>query len=290
MSRLRPRRAALPERGLGRRLPLPGGAIRTMIQGFAPSRAFLRLPLGCRCDRRGKPGGNREPPGLTRPHPIPELHRPDLEARTDPIASDSLDGLAIAQADHGPGVPVPWPDRPGAGLAAGTRRRFERHDPLGRRLAAERHAPAVHSMTVRPELRDPASRAEELDRRAGALLEAAATRGAGGAGPPRVETLVHSLKARAALLAPGEPLDRLGGRPPVIADRGGRGDRIAAHRDPASIPPAAVAGFEFPHPASRGVLGWRSGRGPSEDEACRRGPDLAEAERRRAAPPDHDPE
>ena len=198
--------------------------------------------------------GNSDVLVLTRPDVIGAIHREYLAAGADIIETNTFNAQAISQSDY---ALEPWCyeiNVAAAKLARAAADEYTAKTPDQPRFVAGSIGPANRTLSISPDVNNPASRAITFDQLKNAYAEQVRGLIDGGADLLLVETIFDTLNAKAALVAhrrsPGG--DR---RRPSAADLGD---------DHRSQRPDALG------PDARGVLSLRSstpGRGASGSTA-----------------------
>jgi 5-methyltetrahydrofolate--homocysteine methyltransferase len=233
---------------LSSRLLILDGAMGTMIQRRRLTEADFRGNRFAAHPHDLK--GNSDVLVLTRPDVIGDIHREYLAAGADIIETNSFNAQAVSQADYAL-EPVCYElNVAAARLARAAADEWTARTPGQPRFVAGSIGPANRTLSISPDVGNPAARAITFDQ----LREAYATqvRGLvdGGVDVLLVETIFDTLNAKAALVAIDEVAEARGGaRLPVmvsvtVTDRSGRtlsGQtleafyRSIAHADPWSV-------------------------------------------------------
>jgi 5-methyltetrahydrofolate--homocysteine methyltransferase len=247
---------------LKRRILVLDGAMGTMIQRYKLEDADYR---GERFrDHRRELKGDSDVLVLTRPDVISAIHDEYLAAGADIIETNTFNANAISQADYGLEDLSYELNVAGARLARAAAENWTRKTPGKPRFVAGSIGPTNRTLSISPDVNDPAFRATTFDAVRSAY--AAQVRGLldGGVDLLLVETIFDTLNAKAALAALD---DVLGGvspeaRPPLmisvtITDRSGRtlsGQTIDAfyvsitHAKPFSVGINCALGARDMHP------------------------------------------
>jgi 5-methyltetrahydrofolate--homocysteine methyltransferase len=210
---------------LSRRLLVLDGAMGTMIQRHGLTEADFRG------DRfRGHPHdlkGNSDVLVLTQPGVIGGIHRAYLEAGADLIETNTFNAQAISQADYALEPYCHEINVTAARLARAAADEFTKRTPDRPRFVAGSIGPANRTLSISPDINNPAARAITFDQLKDAY--AVQVRGLieGGVDLLLVETIFDTLNAKAALVAIDEVNEALGTRLPLmisvtITDRSGR--------------------------------------------------------------------
>ena len=223
---------------LARRILILDGAMGTMLQQHALDENAFRGArfatgcdtahqhahgAGCGCDLKG----NNDLLTLTQPRIITDVHRAYLEAGADLIETNTFNATAVSQADYRLDHLVHELNREGARLAREACAAMERDTPGQPRFAVGVLGPTSRTLSISPDVNNPAYRALRFDALAAAYLEAARGLLDGGADLIMVETVFDTLNAKAALFALEDLFEQRGARLPVmisgtITDRSGR--------------------------------------------------------------------
>ena len=228
------------------RILILDGAMGTMIQRYGLTEEDYRGGKLSACTKELK--GNSECLNLTRPEIIKTIHREYIEAGADIIESNTFSANRISQAEYGCEAFAAEMAYEGARLArevadeamdafAGTEWRnngCENYSGNGRKVwVAGSMGPTSKSLSLSPDVSDPAFRAYSFDQMKEAYREQAEALLRGGADILLIETCFDALNVKAALAAIVS-LDRDGlitnkhnNLPPVIVsvsvgDRSGR--------------------------------------------------------------------
>jgi 5-methyltetrahydrofolate--homocysteine methyltransferase len=208
---------------LSQRILVLDGAMGTMIQQHKLSEEDFR---GERFKSHPKElRGNNDLLVLTRPDIILDIHREYLEAGADIIETNSFSGTSIAQSDYGLEPFVYELNLKAAKLARNAADEFTTRTPGKPRFVAGAIGPTNKTLSISPDVNDPAFRAVTFDQMKAAFAEQSRGLIDGGADLLLVETIIDTLSAKAALLAISEVDPE--GRIPIIlsatiTDRSGR--------------------------------------------------------------------
>lgn len=203
------------------------GAMGTCIQGYRLAEEDFR---GDRfADHGHELKGNNDLLVLTRPDVVTEIHERYLEAGADIIETNTFNGTRISQADYelGRGDVVRDINRRAAELAVGAARRYTERDPSKPRFVAGAIGPTNKTLSVSPNVEDPAARGITYDEVEAAYYEQIEALAEGGVDVFLVETIFDTLNAKAALYALERFFAASGTRLPVmvsgtIVDKSGR--------------------------------------------------------------------
>lgn len=212
MSARKERFAAL-EKAASERLVILDGAFGTMIQAYDLSEADFR---GERfADHKRPLKGNNDLLVLTRPDIIREIHDQYLDAGADITSTNTFSGTTIAQADYALEHVVDDINIAAARIAREACDAFTAKDGKPR-LVAGAIGPTNKTLSLSPDVNDPARRDVTFEEVAEAYKQQ--TRGLieGGADIVLIETIFDTLNAKAAIYAAEEVFDELGERLPVM--------------------------------------------------------------------------
>ena len=209
------------ERLLNERILVLDGAMGTMIQRHKLTEEDFR---GERFRSHPKElRGNNDLLVLTRPDMILDIHEQYLEAGSDIIETNSFSGTTIAQADYALEPFVYELNFEAAKLARKAADIWTTPDRP--RFVAGAIGPTNKTLSISPDVNDPAFRAVTFDQMKDAFAEQVRGLVDGGVDLLLIETIIDTLSAKAALLAAAE-VDP-DGRVPIIlsatiTDRSGR--------------------------------------------------------------------
>jgi 5-methyltetrahydrofolate--homocysteine methyltransferase len=217
--------AARLDRLLADRILILDGAMGTMIQRHRLDEA------GFRGDRfKSHPHdlkGDSDVLVLTQPDIIKSIHRQYLEAGADIVETNSFNANAVSQADYGLESHVYEINVAAARLARAAADEFTTRDPKRPRFVAGSMGPTNRTLSISPDVNNPAFRALTFDELKEAYAEQVRGLVDGGVDILLVETIFDTLNAKAALVAIAEERERGGWKRPVmisvtITDRSGR--------------------------------------------------------------------
>jgi len=224
-SAVRPPQWSLLDQALQRRILILDGAMGTMIQRRKLTEADFR---GTRfADHRKDLQGNNDLLILTRPDVIADIHRQYLEAGADIIETNTFSSTAIGQADYALEALAYELNVEGARLAKEACAEWTAKTPERPRFVAGSIGPLNRTLSISPEVNDPAFRAVTFDQvREGYAVQ---VRGLidGGADLILLETIFDTLNAKAGIAAIEQVFDEKGVRLPLmisftITDKSGR--------------------------------------------------------------------
>ncbi len=210
---------------LARRILVLDGAMGTMVQRQGLEEADFRGERFRQHPRDLK--GNNDLLVLTRPDVILGIHRDYLGAGADVIETSTFTATAIAQADYGLEGAVREINVAAARLARRAAGEWTRRTPDKPRFVAGSIGPTNRTLSISPDVNDPACRAVTFDQVREAYAEQIAGLLEGGCDLLLIETIFDTLNAKAAVVAAEEVFESLGRRVPLmlsvtITDRSGR--------------------------------------------------------------------
>jgi 5-methyltetrahydrofolate--homocysteine methyltransferase len=201
------------------------GAMGTMIQRHRLGEADFR---GERFrDHPRDLQGNNDLLTLTRPDVILGIHHAYLEAGSDIIETNTFTATAVAQADYGMATAAYEINRQAALLAKQAAGEWTARTPQQPRFVAGAMGPTNRTLSLSPDVNDPAFRVLTFDQLREAYAEQARGLIDGGVDLLVIETIFDTLNAKAAIVAVQELLDERGVTLPLlisvtITDRSGR--------------------------------------------------------------------
>ncbi|MFO7302065.1 MAG: methionine synthase [Acidobacteriota bacterium] len=210
---------------LQRRIAVIDGAMGTMIQRYQLTEADFR---GDRlADRAHDQRGNNDVLSLTRPDVVTAIHRQYLEAGADIIETNTFSSNAISQADYGLEDLVYELNLAGARLARAAADEMTARDPNRPRFVAGSMGPTTRTLSISPDVNDPAFRSTTFDEMKAAYAEQVRGLIDGGVDLLLLETVIDALNTKAAIVAIEEVQEEKGRRLPLmisvtITDRSGR--------------------------------------------------------------------
>jgi 5-methyltetrahydrofolate--homocysteine methyltransferase len=210
---------------LARRILLLDGAMGTMIQRYRLTEAEFR---GERFrDHHHDLKGNNDLLVLTRPDVIGDIHRAYLDAGADIIETNTFSSTAIAQADYKLEALAYELSRDGARLARSAADEWNRKTPERPRFVAGAIGPTNRTLSISPDVGNPAFRAVTFDQVVAAYKDHVRGLIDGGADLLLLETIFDTLNAKAAIVAILDVFDQQGIELPLmisvtITDRSGR--------------------------------------------------------------------
>src|SRR5262245_36285019 len=208
-----------------RRIALLDGAMGTMIQRYKLTDADFR---GQRFkDHPKDQKGNSDLLVLTRPDVIGAIHREYLAAGADIIETNTFTSTAIAQADYGLEALAYELNVAGARVAREAADEWTARTPDRRRFVAGSMGPMNRTLSISPDVNNPAFRGMTFDQARAAYEDQVRGLLDGGVDLLLVETIFDTLNAKAAIAAIEQVFEERGARVPVIisvtvTDRSGR--------------------------------------------------------------------
>ena len=210
---------------LAQRILILDGAMGTMIQRRGLSEQDFR---GERL--RAHPSdlkGNNDLLILTRPDVIGEIHREYLAAGADIIETNTFSSTRIAQADYGLESLAYELNVEGARIARAAADEWSAKTPDRPRFVAGAIGPTNRTLSLSPDVNNPAFRAATFDQVREAYREQVRGLIDGGADLLLIETIFDTLNAKAAIAAVLEIFDERGVELPLmisvtVTDRSGR--------------------------------------------------------------------
>ncbi|MFT7668441.1 MAG: 5-methyltetrahydrofolate--homocysteine methyltransferase [Planctomycetota bacterium] len=210
---------------LQKRILVIDGAMGTMIQGHTLEEEDFR---GERLKDHPSPlKGNNELLSLARPDVISSIHHDFLEAGADIIETNTFGATSVAQADYGTGALVRDLNIESARLARAAADEWTAKTPDRPRFVAGALGPTSKTLSLSPDVDDPAFRSINFDQLCTAYEEQVRALIEGGVDILLVETIFDTLNSKAALVAIEQVFEELGDTLPVmisvaITDASGR--------------------------------------------------------------------
>ena len=217
-------RAALEEL-LARRILIVDGAMGTMLQRHKLAEADFR---GDRFAAHGSDlQGNNDILVLTRPDVVRGVHDAYLEAGADIIETNTFNGTTISQADYAAEHLVREINVEAARIAREAADAWTEKTPDKPRFVAGAVGPTNKTLSISPDVNDPAFRAASFDELYQAYREQVEALVEGGVDLILVETIFDTLNSKAAVLAYQDAVAAAGRDVPLmisvtITDRSGR--------------------------------------------------------------------
>ncbi len=160
--------------------------------------------------------GNNELLSLTRPDVIEEIHDTFFEAGADIVETNTLGATAIAQSDYELQGLARELNLASARIAREAARRWSSRTPDRPRFVAGALGPTPKTLSIGPDVNDPAFRAISFDELRDAYAEQALALIEGGVDLLLVETIFDTLNAKAALVAIDQVYEEIGRRLPTM--------------------------------------------------------------------------
>ena len=210
---------------LAQRIVVLDGAMGTMIQSYGLTEADYR---GQRFgDDGGELKGDNELLSITRPDVIAEIHDAFLAAGADVIETNTFGATTVAQADYGLEAVAAEMNVAAARLARRAADHWTRRTPDQPRFVAGAVGPTPKTLSVGPDVNDPAFRNITFAALKRAYRQQVAALVEGGVDLLLVETVFDTLNAKAALVAIDEVFEACGRALPImvsvaITDASGR--------------------------------------------------------------------
>ncbi len=210
---------------LSQRILVLDGAMGTMIQRHKLTEADFRGSRFAGHPRELR--GNSDVLVLTRPDVIGGIHHDYLEAGADIIETDTFSSTAVAQADYGLEPVVYELNVAAAKLAKAAAAAWTAKTPHRPRFVAGSIGPTNRTLSISPDVNNPAFRAITFDQLREAYEEQVRGLIDGGADLLLLETIFDTLNAKAGIVAVENVFEEKGVRLPLmisvtITDRSGR--------------------------------------------------------------------
>jgi len=210
---------------LDQRILILDGAMGTMIQRYKLTEADFRGTRFANHPRDLK--GDSDVLVLTRPDVISAIHHEYLAAGADIIETNTFGGTRIAQADYALEAAVYDINVEGARLARAAADEWTAKTPARPRFVAGSMGPTNRTLSISPDVNNPAFRAATFDEMREAFEEQVRGLVDGGADILLLETIFDTLVAKAAIVAIENVFEQKGVRLPLmisvtITDRSGR--------------------------------------------------------------------
>jgi len=211
---------------LEKRILVLDGAMGTMIQRYRLSEKDFRGERfkNHKCDLKG----NNDILVLTQPHIIENIHRQYLEAGADIIETNTFNANKISQKDYSTEHLVYEINYTASRIARKVADEFTTKDPTKPRFVALSIGPTNKTLSISPDVNDPAFRAITFDELVDAYYEQIRGGVEGGVDMLLVETVFDTLNAKAAIYAIEQYFEESGVEPiPImisgtIVDQSGR--------------------------------------------------------------------
>ena len=154
--------------------------------------------------------GNNDVLVLTRPDVIADIHAEYLAAGADIIETNTFSGTSVSQGDYGLEAVAYELNLEAAKLAARVADEWTAKTPDQPRFVAGSIGPTTKTLSISPDVNDPAFRAITFDEMRDAFKDQARGLIDGGFGVLLVETQIDTLNAKAALVAIDEVFEENG--------------------------------------------------------------------------------
>ncbi|MHC4261478.1 MAG: methionine synthase [Planctomycetota bacterium] len=210
---------------LAERVLVIDGAMGTMIQARHLTEQDFRSEVIP--DVSGQLQGNNELLSLTRPDVIREIHGAFLEAGADILETNTFSATRVAQSEYGTESLVRELNHASARLAREAADEWTARTPDKPRFVAGAIGPTAKTLSLSPDVNDPAFRAITFDALANDYAEQVQALIEGGVDLILIETIFDTLNAKAALVAAERAFEATGVTLPVmisvaITDASGR--------------------------------------------------------------------
>lgn len=201
------------------------GAMGTMIQRFHLTEDDFRGEYFANWAVKLK--GNNDVIALTRPDVLRQIHREYLEAGADIIETNTFNAQRVSQADYKTEDYVVQMNRASVKIAREEADRMTALTPHKPRFVAASIGPTNRTLSMSPDVENPAYRALDFDTLCSAYAEQMQVLSEGGVDLFLLETIFDTLNAKAALMAARQVKARTERRIPImlsvtIADASGR--------------------------------------------------------------------
>ncbi len=204
----RPERIAALKKALETRILVLDGAMGSMIQGFGLQEADFR---GSHFeDHPSELQGDNELLSLTRPDVIRDIHSQFLEAGADMLETNTFGSNSISQSDYSLEHTVRDLNLASAALAREAADEWTAKDPSKPRFVAGAVGPTPKTLSISPDVNDPAARSITFDELKDAYREQVQALIEGDVDLLLVETIFDTLNAKAALVAIDEIFEETG--------------------------------------------------------------------------------
>lgn len=212
------------ESEMAQRILVMDGAMGSMLQSYPLNEEDFRGARFAGHNRSLR--GDNDLLCLTRPDIVSEIHDAYLEAGCDIIETNTFNATSVSQADYGLETVIRELNIEAARLARSACDAIEARDGCPR-LVAGALGPTSKTLSLSPDVSDPARRDTDFVTLARAYQEQAEGLMQGGVDILLVETVFDTLNAKAALWGVWEAFDALGTALPIwisgtITDRSGR--------------------------------------------------------------------
>ena len=199
---------------MAQRILIMDGAMGTMIQRCGLKEEDFR---GERFGDHPSPlQGNNEMLSLTRPDIIKNIHDEFLAAGADIIETNTFGGTSVAQGDYGTTALVRELNLESARIAKECAEAWTAKTPHKPRFVGGAMGPTSKTLSLSPDVDDPAFRSIDFDQLSASYEEQARGLIEGGVDLLFVETIFDTLNSKAALVAIDRAFEALGVQLPVI--------------------------------------------------------------------------
>jgi 5-methyltetrahydrofolate--homocysteine methyltransferase len=202
------------KRQLEDRIIVLDGAMGTMVQSFGLEEADFRGEVFA--EEPGELQGDNELLSLTRPDVIRQIHDAFYEAGADIVETNTFGSNAISQADYGLERTVRDLNLASARIARESADAWTAKDPTKPRFVAGAVGPTPKTLSLSPDVNDPAARSITFDALCAAYREQVEALIEGDVDILIVETIFDTLNAKAALVAIDETFEAMGLRLPIM--------------------------------------------------------------------------
>jgi 5-methyltetrahydrofolate--homocysteine methyltransferase len=212
----RPERIDILKQRLTERILVLDGAMGSMVQGYGLVEADFR---GSHFKDHGSDlQGDNELLSLTRPDVIREIHDQFFEAGADIVETNTFGANAISQADYNldRGTVVRDLNLASAKIAREVADTWTARDASKPRFVAGAIGPTPKTLSLSPDVNDPAARSLTFDALRQAYREQAEALIAGDVDLLLIETIFDTLNAKAALVAVDEAFESTGVSLPIV--------------------------------------------------------------------------
>jgi len=199
---------------LRERILVLDGAMGTMVQGFDLVEADFRGQYFG--DHPSELKGDNELLSLTRPDVIRQIHDQFFEAGADLIETNTFGSNAVSQADYALEDRVRELNLASAKIARESADAWTAKDPSKPRYVAGAIGPTPKTLSLSPDVNDPAARTITFDALCHAYREQVEALIEGDVDVLLVETIFDTLNAKAALVAIDEAFEATGIRLPIM--------------------------------------------------------------------------
>ena len=199
---------------LARRILVLDGAMGTMVQRYKLSEADFRGERFAthHTDLRG----DNDVLVLTRPDVIAEIHHQYLAAGSDIIETNTFNSTAVSQADYGLEALAYELNVAGARLARAAADAWTSRTPEQPRFVAGSIGPMNKTLSISPDVNNPAFRAATFDEVCAAFKDQVRGLIDGGVDLLLLETIFDTLNAKAGIVAIEEVFEEKGVRLPLM--------------------------------------------------------------------------